>query len=448
MKRVAVSVILPSLNVVQYIRECIESVINQSLKEIEIICVDAGSTDGTLEILREYEEKDDRIKIIMSDKKSYGYQMNVGMNAAQGEYIGIVETDDYVLKEMYEDLYTVAKENDADFVKADFYRFTRENGKENRGYHKLTTDSGFYNKLIDPLENMQCFSFLMNTWSGIYKRDFLRTNRIAHNETPGASYQDNGFWFQTFMFARRVYFVNRPYYMNRRDNPNSSVFSKKKVFSICDEYSFIWNRLKSKSDLFEKLKYVFSFACYHAYTSNLNRIGDDYILDFLLRFSEDLKYLRSEEAFDKSMFTDEDWNKILFIMENAEDYYKQRIESRNEIKDLVLQYNKVIIYGAGMVGKRTYHELTCKENPVPVFCFAVSKLEENVGSYMNVPIRNIRDLSEYREDCILIVAATKLYQEEMFSTAKDLGFKNIVLIPDSLDRKEVGLLKDGDQEGH
>ena len=67
-----VSVIMPSLNVAPYVRECIESVLGQTLREIEIICVDAGSTDGTLEILREYAEKDSRITLIVSDKKSYG----------------------------------------------------------------------------------------------------------------------------------------------------------------------------------------------------------------------------------------------------------------------------------------------------------------------------------------------------------------------------------------
>ena len=99
-----VSVIMPSLNVVQYIQECMESVVRQTLSDIEIICVDAGSTDGTLEILQEFAKKDQRISIIVSDKKSYGYQMNLGLKAAKGEYIGIVETDDFIEPNMYEDL--------------------------------------------------------------------------------------------------------------------------------------------------------------------------------------------------------------------------------------------------------------------------------------------------------------------------------------------------------
>ena len=88
-----VSVILPSLNVADYMEECLESVINQSLRELEIICVDAGSTDGTKEILDDYAGKDSRITVLQSDIKSYGKQVNIGLDYASGEYIGILETD-------------------------------------------------------------------------------------------------------------------------------------------------------------------------------------------------------------------------------------------------------------------------------------------------------------------------------------------------------------------
>ena len=119
-----VSIIMPSLNVASYIEKCVESVINQTMSDIEILCVDAGSTDGTWEILKKYAEKDQRIRLLTSAKRSYGYQMNLGLREAVGEYIGIVETDDFILPEMYEVLYTCAKEQDAEFVKSDFDIFT------------------------------------------------------------------------------------------------------------------------------------------------------------------------------------------------------------------------------------------------------------------------------------------------------------------------------------
>ena len=93
---VKVSIIMPSLNVGQYITECIESAVKQSLEDIEIICVDAGSTDGTWEILQLYQKKDARVRIIKSDVMSYGAQVNMGIAASRGQYIAILETDDYM----------------------------------------------------------------------------------------------------------------------------------------------------------------------------------------------------------------------------------------------------------------------------------------------------------------------------------------------------------------
>ena len=145
-----ISVIMPSLNVAFYIRECMDSVIGQTLTDLEILCVDAGSTDGTWEILEEYAEKDSRIRLIRSERKSYGYQMNLGLEEASGEYIGIVETDDFVLPEMYEELYACAKSQNADFVKSDFDVFTTfSDGERLFLRYSLKKNSGIrYNTLL------------------------------------------------------------------------------------------------------------------------------------------------------------------------------------------------------------------------------------------------------------------------------------------------------------
>ena len=87
-----VSVIMPSLNVEAYIRQCLDSVTRQSLEELEIVCIDAGSTDGTKEILSDYAKKDTRIVLLHSDQKSYGRQVNMGFDYASGEYVAVLET--------------------------------------------------------------------------------------------------------------------------------------------------------------------------------------------------------------------------------------------------------------------------------------------------------------------------------------------------------------------
>ena len=116
-----ISVVVPVYNVEKYLKECINSIINQTLEDIEIICVNDGSTDSSLEILNDYAKKDSRIIVINKSNSGYGHTMNMGLNAASGEYIGIIESDDFADKNMFEDLYKLAKEYDADIVKGDWY---------------------------------------------------------------------------------------------------------------------------------------------------------------------------------------------------------------------------------------------------------------------------------------------------------------------------------------
>ena len=134
MKEIAVSVIVPIYNVEKYLEKCIKSIRKQSLKNIEIICVDDGSTDSCPKMLEEYAKGDPRIRVITQPNGGYGKAMNVGLAAAKGEYIGIVEPDDYILPNMFKTLYDAAKRHDCEIVKSDFYRFTGEGEKFEKTY--------------------------------------------------------------------------------------------------------------------------------------------------------------------------------------------------------------------------------------------------------------------------------------------------------------------------
>lgn len=310
---VKVSVILPSLNVKKYIDSCLESVVNQTLEDIEIICVDAGSTDGTLETIKAYVNRDPRVRLIVSDKKSYGYQMNLGISSATGTYIGIVETDDFVPQNMYADLYKTAIEQHAEVVKADFYRFYSVDGGYKCVYERLDPTDTYYNRVLCPAEQLQVFRLKMNTWSGIYLRSFLTENNIAHNESPGASYQDNGFWFKTFCCAKRVYFVDNPYYMNRRDNADSSVKSSGKVYSMSDEWEHIYNWLREDSRRFNTFIGVFVLRKYHNLMFTYNRIAKEFRREYIKHMSEEFhKHIYSGE-YDKEHFMLHERNRFTLI---------------------------------------------------------------------------------------------------------------------------------------
>lgn len=306
-----VSVIIPIYNVSVYLRECLDSVIGQSLQELEIICVNDGSTDNSLEIIREYEARDPRIVVITGPNGGYGKAMNKGLDCATGEYIGILEPDDYIALDMFAQLYQTAAEHDLDLVKADFYRFTRDSeGKEQRQYILLDSTKQRYGELLCPAEDPSCIRFTMNTWAGIYRRDFLEQYHIRHNETPGASFQDNGFFFQTFVYARRAMILNTPYYRNRRDNPNSSVKSKEKVYCMNVEYDHIRDLLMRDRALWEKFQYMYWWKKYFNYWFTYHRIDDSYKEEYMGRMRQEYKRAMQLGQLRKEDFTPAEWRTI------------------------------------------------------------------------------------------------------------------------------------------
>ena len=317
-----VSLILPSLNVAKYMDECLKSVTAQSLKDIEILCVDAGSTDGTLDIIREYAARDSRVQLILSEKKSYGYQMNLGLERARGEFIGIVETDDYVPVRMYEELYETAQRENAQIVKADFYRFCTFGDEVERVYNRLDPSDAFYGRSIQPAQQPQVFRLIMNTWSGIYRRSFLEEYHIRHNETPGASYQDNGFWFKTFACAERIYFVNKPYYMNRRDNEASSVANPGKVYCMTEEWAHIYQWLKEDEARFKAFIGAYTLKFYHSLLFTYNRIAPEFREEFIGHMSEELGRLLRAGEYDRKIFTAYEWRRLQLIVNAPLDYHR------------------------------------------------------------------------------------------------------------------------------
>ena len=321
---IKVSVVVPDYNNAHYLRECLDSLVHQTLRDIEIIVVNDGSTDESLSIMREYEKNDSRIVIIDKPNSGYGNTMNVGIKAARGEYIGIVEADDYVLVDMYESLYRKAVENDLDFVKADFYRFYNEDGKYELFYNELTYGKkDYYNRVLTPRDDTATFRFVMNTWSGIYKKSFLEEKNIWHNETPGASFQDNGFWFRTFALADRAMFVNIPYYMNRRDNPNSSIHDKGKVFAVSREYESIGKFLDDNPQLRQKLITTYWLKKYHNYLFTYNRIAEEHKKMFLEHFRNEYLEADRNGELDRTVFNDGEWENVSMIMNDPEAFYEK-----------------------------------------------------------------------------------------------------------------------------
>ena len=322
-----ISIVIPTYNVENYLEEAMESITRQTLKDIEIICINDGSTDGSLEILKKYARKDDRIILIDKKNEGYGIGMNLGLETASGEYFGILEPDDYVPLNMYEDLYNAASAQKLDFVKADFYQFTKDDktGDMNLKYCRLSDNPSDYNRVFNPGQTPEAIKFKMHTWSGIYRTEFLRKNHIRYNTTPGASFQDNGFFFQTFVFAEKAMLIDRPYYRNRRDNPNSSVHNPEKVYCANIEYDYIREILFEHHAIWKKFQAVYWWKKYNSYAFTLRRIGDEYKRDYVHQMAKEFQRAQQLGELKESVFDSSQWSDVKFLIHDPDGYYYRKV---------------------------------------------------------------------------------------------------------------------------
>ena len=328
-----VSVVVPVYNVEKYLTECLDSIINQTLEDIEIICVNDGSTDSSLEILNNYAQKDKRIIVINKANSGYGNTMNIGINASTGEYIGIIESDDFADKNMFEDLYKTAKENDADIVKSDWYHYWSKN-KFSRKNNRISHAKAF--KLTNSKQDKSLLRIDPSVWSAIYKRDFLNKYNIRFLETPGASYQDLAFSFKVFALAERVILTDKAYLYYRQDNMNSSVKSKTKVYCVCDEYNEIDRFLDEYPQLKFEYKIQEEINRYNGYVSSVLRIDDSVKPEFVKVFSEHFR-----EEYNTGLLGDEFFKKIkkkefLTLINSPDKYLKllKNIERRRKFNKI------------------------------------------------------------------------------------------------------------------
>lgn len=325
-----VSVIMPIYNVEKYLVQSLLSVLRQTLKDIEIICVNDGSTDRSLEILNYFAQKDQRIKIINIENSGYGHAMNVGIEHSSGKYIGIVEPDDYIKENMYEYLYDTAEIFKAEIVKSDFYRFYISEGRMNKVYQPVSNDAEMYATLINPEQYKECFRNIMNIWCGIYKKKLIDDNKIKFNETPGASFQDNGFWFKTLCYAHSLIYTNIPFYMNRRDNPESSVKKADNIYCCNKEYSFLRKFLYENKMLEQKFLPQLMIKKYETYKFNINRINGEQLKKYLMDLSHEWQEDYRKGDIKEENFKQCEWQEISRIINEPEIVYDDIMNAKTQ----------------------------------------------------------------------------------------------------------------------
>lgn len=423
-----ISILVPVYNVEKYLESCLDSILNQTFTDFEVICMDDGSTDRSGHILDEYAAKDIRIKVVHKKNSGYGNTMNRAVELAAGKYIGIVESDDTIAPDMYQILYDTIKKHDLDMVKSDFYLlWDKEDHTRKTKYYALSDNCAMYNRVIDPQEEPAAYLLEKFTWNALYKRELLIRNQIRYNETPGAAYQDNGFWFQTFYWARRVMVLDKPLYYYRQDNVMASSHNKKNLYDMKHEFDFIRAFMIQHGDRREMLYHI----CFHlrmkAYLFTLGRI------DCSLKpvFAEDIE--RERAYFEETKEACYDWmtDRQISIIKNPVEYTEnEMIGCRQITGEVISGYAHIIIYGAGAYGERAAYRVKAAKSEGQILQIAVTDLQGKSRECLGQQVCEIADCTGDRGNSLVILAVKEESEVffDMLTCLKQLDFPNIISI--------------------
>ena len=324
-----ISIIIPIYNVEKYLRECLESIVNQTLNDIEIICVNDGSPDNSLGIIEEYAAKDERIVIISKENGGYASAINAGLEVAKGEFIQIVESDDFCDLNMCEEMYNKIAHTDADFVTADFYYFKSYNSIKKRSLLKKE------DKNIEHY-NIKTLPYIIKSsafpWKSLYRAEFLRKNDIKMLQDGNGAYEDQPWNASTLSLANKILYLNKPFYYYRIfATGSSSNCGKRNMINYITRRRQALNILKTNNVWTDEIKEYFCASALSGCLHFFKIISFDFKEEYYNKMQEFLQELLTEKITYKyfSKKLKNNYNKIL--KNDYKHFYKTQI-MLNKIK--------------------------------------------------------------------------------------------------------------------
>ncbi len=400
------SIIMPSLNVADYIGEALESACSQTLSDIEILCIDAGSDDGTVEIINKFAKTDSRVKLIHSDKRSYGYQVNLGIDTARGKYIAVLETDDYVDTAMYGKLYDLAEENDADYVKADYAAFfTQDNGEYYHFPRRTFSDLSMYDSVICPCDYPFIGRDDLYLWQGIYSVEFLKSNNIRFSETKGAAFQDIGFLFLTGAYAKRAVYIRDIFYHYRIDREGASSNLGKGLKFAYAEYSAITEKLGNPETVDTNILRMLYARMIKSFVAGYSRMDEskspaEERSEIYEWFKKEINYAFEKGLADESLVIKGHRDRLGLLLKSEEAYFEKY--SVKAFDEFIKDKQKFAIFGCGDFGFKAYRTLTTGGKEI------VSFFDNNQAlwakSMNDILIRKPEEAMELPGDTYIVIA--------------------------------------------
>lgn len=410
-----ISVIIPIYNMEKYLGNCLDSVLSQTLQDIEIICIDDGSTDNTHIILERYEEKYTNIVVLHQNRKGSGSARNAGIECANGKFIAFMDSDDYYASnDVLEVLYDYAVQNNVKVAGGNILRDIE--GEINCRARKFRQKHRFVkNEII----NFEDYQFCWGYTGFIYNREMLQKNGISFPLYIRG--QDPPFMLHALSCANKIGAVSKDVYVARS-------FDKK----------IKYNSVYVINDVAKSLCDIILFAIRHDYTNLIEtvaQVSETWKIYFLLHIINgnvelknifvkiDCELLNFECTKPKGYYFD-------MSLDDMKDYIEKYVQGINRYIRLMENYTEIIIYGAGEVGKSIY-DLIEKRDNLNFLGFAVSSNTAQ-GTARGEAIRGIETFVNKKDVALVVIAAMQRTSEEMETMAKALGFKNCLTINEAL----------------
>lgn len=251
---VKVSVVIPVYNVEEFLKECLDCIVNQTLEDIEIICINDGSKDKSLDILNYYAENDDRFTVISQENGGHAVATNRGMKLAEGEYLYLMDSDDMVELTALEETYNYAKEKDADFVIFQSLNYVMDEDKVYKSdIYSMDHIADFVGDSVFTYEDLgdMIFDIPVTPWSKLYNNQFIKD--IGATFPEGLVFDDNIFFWDVLFNAKRIAFYRKHLFKRRWYSYSSTTAGDQRFLDSIDIHNLMVDRFE-KYGLMDKYK--------------------------------------------------------------------------------------------------------------------------------------------------------------------------------------------------
>lgn len=399
---IKVSVIIPIYNVEEYLEACLESVVKQTYNHLEILCIDDCSNDRSLEILKKYAKKDERIVVLKnSENCGQAHTRNVGITHASGEYVLFVDADDVICEDLVESCINVC--DGCDMVCFD-YRQVKEREIYPRQYAYRVAEGSYVGESFF-IESVNRQSIIFAPWSRMYLKRFLSENHISFYN--GIIYEDVIFSFHCYLNAENVYSLNRKLY-EYRVHSNSTMTKRiaeknieSYVICICELTRLYLQSSFNQGISYAVEKYI-QKVC-REYISILHKWGDRKLEPLLLK--DKIAYLKLYQIFSELFVKS---GKLLDI-------------SQGHVEKM-RQFPHIVLYGAGEIARSMIGVLD--QYDISLYGIAVSSLEGNKKSLLGTPVRELYEYCEIKKDCLVLIGTVPEHYREIKALLKKYGFEH------------------------